>query len=220
VDSNGAPAGISVDLAKALGVAINQPVEIRNIPFDGLIPSLKSGKIDLIISSMTSTPQRAESIDFSDPYLHTGLCLLVGRNSSVKSVADLNNSSMTVAVKQGTTGQIYASTHLQKARVLVLDKEDACVLEVIQGKAEAFIYDQISILKHFHQHQDSARIILEPFQQESWAIGIQKGRNDLRTRVNEFLARFRAQDGFNQLGQKYLSAEKRHFEEQGVKFVF
>ena len=80
-DDHGQPAGVSPDLAKALGKFLGREVEIQNVPFDGLIPSLQTHKIDLIISSMTATPERAKSIAFSDPYLRTGLCLLVGKNS-------------------------------------------------------------------------------------------------------------------------------------------
>src|SRR5690348_12058439 len=72
VDEAGHPAGISVDIAKALGDYLGKKTVIRNIPFVGLIPALKSWKIDLIISSMTVTDERRRSIDFSDPYLRTG----------------------------------------------------------------------------------------------------------------------------------------------------
>src|SRR4051794_16222310 len=64
-DEKGNAAGVSVDLAKALGKYLNREVEIQNTPFDGLIPALKTGRIDLIISSMTATPERAQSLDFS-----------------------------------------------------------------------------------------------------------------------------------------------------------
>src|SRR5690349_6158238 len=72
VDPQGKPSGISVDMAKVLGQRLHREVQIENIPFDGLVPALKTGKIDLIISSMTETPARAQSIAFSEPYLHTG----------------------------------------------------------------------------------------------------------------------------------------------------
>src|SRR5579863_7695802 len=68
-DEKGQPTGVSVDLAKALGKFLGREVEIQNLPFDGLIPSLQTRKIDLIISSLTATAERAKSIDFSDPYL-------------------------------------------------------------------------------------------------------------------------------------------------------
>src|SRR5690349_11371645 len=58
VDPQGKPTGISVEMAKELGKFLEKDVQIQNIPFDGLIPALKTGKIDLIISSMTETPER------------------------------------------------------------------------------------------------------------------------------------------------------------------
>ena len=76
-----------MDLANALGKFLGREVEIQNIPFDGLIPSLQTHKIDLIISSMTATAERAKTIEFSDPYLKTGLCLLVGKNSAIQSIS-------------------------------------------------------------------------------------------------------------------------------------
>ena len=83
----GEPSGISVELARALGDYLHRPVAIENIPFDGLIPALKTGKIDLVISSMTATPERAQSIDFSAPYARTGICLLVRKDSPITSAA-------------------------------------------------------------------------------------------------------------------------------------
>src|ERR1043166_6068050 len=108
VDPQGKPVGVSVDLAKALGQHLHQEVQIENIPFDGLIPALKTGKIDLIISSMTETPLRAQSIDFSEPYLRTGLCLLVNKKAAIRSMSDADQPGYNIAVKQGTTGQLYA----------------------------------------------------------------------------------------------------------------
>ena len=56
----GNPGGVSVDLARALAEYLHEPLTIENIPFNGLIPALKTGKIDAIISSMTETPERAQ----------------------------------------------------------------------------------------------------------------------------------------------------------------
>src|SRR5277367_5416429 len=101
VDTNKQPTGVSVDLAKDLGQFLGRQVEIQNIPFDGLIPSLQTHKIDLIISSMTATEERAKSIAFSDPYLTTGLCLLVGKDSPIQSIDDVDAPDRTVVVKKG-----------------------------------------------------------------------------------------------------------------------
>jgi len=219
-DEHGAPAGVSVDMAKALGEFLGKKTVIDNIPFDGLIPSLKTGKIDLIISSMTATPERAQSIDFSEPYLKTGLCLLVGKNSKIQSIQEVVQPGRTLVVKKGTTGHTYAANHLKEAKVLVLDKEAACVLEVAQGKADAFIYDQMSTFKNWQKNPETTRPILKPFQEESWAIGIRKGNNALRIGVNRFLADFQAKNGFEALGERYLKEQKEAFKQMGYPFYF
>jgi polar amino acid transport system substrate-binding protein len=219
-DTRGNPQGVSVDLARALAEYLHEPLTIENIPFNGLIPALKTGKIDVIISSMTETPERARSIDFSNPYLNTGLCLLVKKNSPIQGIGDLDRPGMTVVVKQGTTGQEYARDHINTAQVLVLDKETACVLEVAQGKADAFVYDQMSTYANWKRNPETTRPILRPFQAESWAIGIRQGNDALRAQVNAFLADFRAAGGFDRMGDHYLSEEKAVFRQMGVPFVF
>lgn len=219
-DHDGHPSGVSVDLAQALGKFLGRDVEIENIPFDGLIPSLQTHKIDVIISSMTATPERAKAIAFSDPYLTTGLCLLVGKNSAIESISNLDTPARTIVVKKGTTGHLYTEGHIQQARVLVLDKEDACVLEVLQGKADAFIYDQISTYENWSRHQDATRAILKPFQQETWAVGLRQSDAALLQQVNQFLKNFRDQGGFEQLGDRYLKEQKEAFRKLGYPFYF
>jgi polar amino acid transport system substrate-binding protein len=219
-DPQGHPTGVSVDLANALGKYLGKEVEIQNTSFDGLIPALKTGKIDLILSSMTATPERAQSIDFSDPYLKTGLCLLVAKNSPIQSIADLDQPGKTVAVKQGTTGHAYATKTFQKAKVLVLDTESSSVLEVVQGKADAFIYDQMSTYLNWKKNADTTRPILKPFKEESWAAGVRKGNAELLDKVNEFLKDYRAKGGFEALGDKYLKEQKEAFRQMGYPFYF
>ncbi len=219
-DATGAPAGVSVDLARALAAHLGKPVRIEDMAFDSLIPMLKTGKVDLIVSSMTATAERAKSIDFSDPYATAGLCLLTGKDSRVRESGDLDQPGITVAVKSGTTGHVFTEAGLKHAGPRVLDDADACVVEVIQGKADAFIYDQLSILRYWKIHPDRTRALLSPIQTEPWAIGIRKGRPELLKSVNAFLADFRKSGGFDRLAAKHLAGEKREFEERGIPFLF
>lgn len=217
-DTAGKPAGVSVELANELGRHLGKKVVIQNIAFDGLIPALKTGKIDMIISSMTANEERAKSIDFSEPYIYTGLCLLLGKDSPARSIKDLDEPDRTVAVKKGTTGHAYASKNIKRANLLVLDKEAAAVLEVVQGKADAFIYDQMSTYQNWQKNQATTRAILEPFQREAWAVGIRKGDYDLKRKVNAFLREFRKRGGFEKLGDKYLKEQKDAFKKLGYQF--
>lgn len=220
LDASGQPTGVSVDLARALGEHLGRPVRIENIPFVGLIPALKSKRIDLIISSMTDTPERRESIAFSEPYLSTGLGLLAGKNSPVQGAADLDQPGRVVAVRQGTTGEVWARANLKQAKVLALEKESSAVLEVVQGRADAFVYDQMSVWQNGRRHPDATRALLTPINRESWAIGLRSSDAALRDEVNAFLKSYRAAGGFDRLADKYLREQKTDFAAKGVPFFF
>lgn len=219
-DAQGQPAGVSVDLSKAIAKALKRELKIENLPFDGLIPALKTGRIHLIVSSLTRTPERAESIDFTAPYAETGLCLLVAKSSPVQQVADLDQAGRKVAVKKGTTGHAWAAARLKQAEVLVLDKEAAAVLEVSQGKVDAFIYDQLSVFQHWKRNPETTRAVLQPFQKETWAVGVRKGDERLREQVEEAVVEFRYQQGFENLGNTWLKETKAEFRKLGITFIF
>ncbi len=221
INASGNPTGVSVDLAEALGKSLGRPVHIENIPFTGLIPSLKTGKIDCIISSMTDTPERRASIAFSDPYLTIGLALLVGKNSPIQSIAELDQAGKTIAVRQGTTGEVWARGHIRHARILALEKESAAVMEVTQGNADGFLYDQMSVWKNAQEQPSTTRALLAPIQKENWAIGLRiDSPRNLRDKINVFLQSFRASGGFEKLGDKYLADQKKAFQAQGIDFYF
>lgn len=213
---SGDPDGISVKLAEALAADLKRPLKIVPMEFSGLIPSLKSGSVDLVISSMTATDERRQSIDFSEPYAFTGLALLVGKNSDIQSIDDLKSPGRRLAVKSSTTSEAWASRNLPAAKVTTFTDDAACVLEVAQGRADGFIYDQLSILRYQRKNPDTTRAILKPFTEESWAVGISKRNPELLAQTNAFLARFRAEGGLEKLTDQYLKEEKTALAEQGI----
>jgi polar amino acid transport system substrate-binding protein len=217
-DSGGNPDGVSVRLAEALAAHLGRPLEIESMTFEGLIPGLSSGKIDLVISSMTATDERRKSIEFSDPYVTTELAILVGDDSIHAGIEDLKKGTPTIAVRRGTTGETYAQQHLQNAKLTSLTLDATCALEVSQGKADAWIYDQLSIWQHHKSHPDTTRALLDPFQREQWAIGIRKGNDLLRDQVDTFLAQFKAENRFAPLEEKYLLEQRALHEEMGTPF--
>ena len=218
-DAAGNPHGVSVDLAKALAADLGRPLKIVPMEYSGLIPALKSGSVDLVLSSMTATEERRKSIDFSDPYAFTGLALLVGKDSRIESIEDLRGAGRKIAVKAGTTGEAWVTRHLPEAKAVVFTDEASCVQEVAQGRADAFIYDQLSIYRYSRNNPDTTRPILEAFVEEPWAIGIAKGNGGLREQVNVFLHKFRDDGGLTRLGNLYLKEEKVFLETQGIPFI-
>lgn len=221
-DTDNKPTGISVDLAKELGKALDREVIIENLAWTGLIPALETGKIDVIISSMTINEERKKTIDFSDPYASIGLALLIGKDSDVQSYEDLKQPGKILAVKKGTSGHLYAEQYLPAENIMVFDKESACVLEVVQGKADAFTYDQLTVFRQWQENKESTRAALEPYQEQSdyWGIGVSKKNPELTQKINSFLSDFQAEGGFDKLSDKYLKQEKDTFTELGIPFFF
>ncbi len=218
LDEQGKPAGIGVDLARALAASMQRELKIENTPFDSLITALKTGRVDLVVSSMTATPERAESIDFSEPYIRTGIAILANAKTDIRGVGDLDRPGRIVVTKTGTTGYLYAKGHFKQATVRVLPEEANCALEVSQGKADAFLFDQMAVYQHARKYPATTRALLEPFQRENWAIGIRKGNEELRTQVNAFLRDFRGSNSLEALGEKYLKADREAFAKMGSPF--
>jgi polar amino acid transport system substrate-binding protein len=218
-DKTGTPDGVGVKLAEALAKHLGRPLKIVPMDFSGLIPALKTGNIDLIISSMTATEERAKSIDFSNPYAFTGLALLVGKNSDIQSIDDLKKAGRTVSVKAGTTAETWAIQNIPQAKRTVFESQTTCVMEVVQGRADAFIYDQLSIYQYARENPETTRGLLKPFVEESWAIAVAKGNGELLGKVNGFLDDFRKDDGFGKLGERYLKDEKKFLEAAGIPFI-
>jgi len=220
LDPDGNPTGVSVDLAIAIAKDLDRPLEIVPLPFDGLITALKTNKIDLILSSMTANEKRRQSIDFSEPYVRTGLALLTSKSSTIEGLDDLKKPGSKVAVRLGTTGEAFAAAQLPDARVTTLEDNAACVMEVVNDRVDAYIYDQLSIFRYHQQHPDTTHALLKPIQEEFWAIGIAKGNDELRSEVNTALSKIRKSGHFDELADRYLAKEKASLEAMGVPFIF
>jgi polar amino acid transport system substrate-binding protein len=220
-DAAGNPSGVSVDFAKALGEYMDMEVEIVNTAWDGLIPSLQTGKADFVISSMTITEKRKQEVDFSDPYANALLAILANKNSGIESIDDLNQPGKKIAVKTGSTGYIYAQENLWNTEIIALVDESACVTEVSQGKADGFLYDQLTIYRNNQKHPDTTAAIFIPFQNvEYWGAAVKKGNEELLNNINKFIEEYTAEGGFDELTDKYLKEEKSAFSELGFQWFF
>ena len=206
-NEKGEPVGFDVDIAKLAAKELGVEIEIKDMEFNGLIPALQGGKVDMIISGMTRTLTRAKTVTFTDPYFETGLCLLLSQKKApdIKDVKELNAEGRVVAVKLGTTGDIIATQMLSKAQINRYKDETACVREVVTGRADAFLYDQLSISKHHKENPESTRAILKPFTYEPFAIALRKGDFDFLTWLNMYLEIIKRDGRYDELYKKYFS---------------
>ena len=221
VDKAGKPAGISVDIAKKFGEYLGRPVEIQSISWTGLIPSVRTDKIDVIISSMSPTTERAKAVSFSIPYVTSGLALLVKANSPIKKFTDIDKK-MVVAVKTGTVGDVYVRKHLPDNTIRQFESVNACVLEVAQGRADAFIYGPLTLYQNYLKHPNTTRVILDrvPGTTNFSAMAIKQSNKELLEQANNFIRDMAKTDFFDKLGEKYLGDIKKMYKAKGLPFYF
>ena len=220
-DNEGNPTGVSVDIALAIGDFLGCEVEIVDTAWDGLIPSLQTGKADFVISSMTITEKRKEEVSFSVPYANAYLAILANKGSGIESIDDLNRPGMKVAVKTGSTGFFYAEENLSEAEIIGLPDESACVTEVAQGKADGFLYDQLTIYRNNKNNPDTTSAVFIPFQDvEHWGVAVGKDNAWLLEQIDAFIEEYHSEGGFDALTEKYLKEEKKAFDEFGFKWFF
>lgn len=220
-DEAGSPYGISPAFMEEFGNEYGYDVRIENTAFDGLIPALQTGKADAVMSSITITDEREQAVDFTDPYAVAQLAILANAESGVESIDDLDSPDKTVAVKTGSTGDVYATNNLTNANIVRLADESACVTEVTQGRADGFLYDQLTIYRNNQANPDTTRAVFIPFQDpEYWGIAVASGNDELRGQFNEFIAKCKEDGTFDNLTQEFLPEEKKAFDELGFRWFF
>ncbi|HEP1166041.1 TPA: ABC transporter permease subunit [Staphylococcus aureus] len=135
-------AGVDIDLAKKIAKDNNLKLKIVNMSFDSLLRALKTGKIDIIISGMTSTPERKKQVDFSDSYMMTKNIMLVKKDkvNDYKDIKDFNNKK--VGAQKGTEQEKIAQTEIENASITSLSRLPDVILALKSGKVEGVVVEK------------------------------------------------------------------------------
>ncbi|SHC36496.1 extracellular glutamine-binding protein [Staphylococcus aureus] len=135
-------AGVDIDLAKKIAKDNNLKLKIVNKSFDSLLGALKTGKIDIIISGMTSTPERKKQVDFSDSYMMTKNIMLVKKDkvNEYKDIKDFNNKK--VGAQKGTEQEKIAQTEIENASITSLSRLPDVILALKSGKVEGAVVEK------------------------------------------------------------------------------
>ena len=200
--------GFDVDLARQMAKAMGVKLEIVNTAWDGIIPGLLTDKYDIIMAGMTLTPQRNLQINFADPYIVIGQSILVrkGLENEIKSYKDLNDPKYTVVSKLGTTGDIAAKRYLSKAKLRLFETESDSAIEVMNGKADAFVYDLPFNAVYASQNPGKLNHIDQPFTYEPLAWGVRKGDPDFLNWLNNYMRQIRGDGTYDKIYAKWFES--------------
>ncbi len=206
-DKKGDFVGFDIDMAKEMAKAMGVKFVALNTAWDGIIPALTTNKFDIIMSGMTITQERNLKINFADPYIIVGQTILLAKKheGTVKSYKDLNDPKYIVTSKLGTTGEQAVKRLMPRANYKSFETEPEAALEVVNGKADAFVYD-LPYCVVFNAQQGKGKLVFldQPFTFEPLAWAINKGDPDFLNWLNNFLRQVKNDGRYDRIYNKWI----------------
>lgn len=180
-------AGIEADLARALAPTLDMRLEFVETPWESLIPALRSGRIDVIMSGMSVTEDRAAQVNFVTPYLRTGQMALIRSADAARlgSPANLYGTTGTVGFETGTTGEMFVRGTLKAATPEAFSAPDEGVAALREGRVDVFIHDAPTIWR-VAGDKDEREImgLFWPLTEEYLAWAVARNNDELLRRMN------------------------------------
>lgn len=209
-DKKGEIIGFDVDMAKRIAKAMGVKLELVSTAWDGIIPALLTDKFDMIMSGMTLTQERNMKVNFATPYIIVGQSILVKKEhaAAVKSYKDLNDKKYKVASKLGTTGEQATKRMIPNATYISFETEQEGVMDLVNGKIDAFVYDLPYMAIANAQKSEGKLIFLdEPFTHEPLAWAVRRGNHDFLNWLNNFMAQVKADGTYDKIYAKWFLSD-------------
>jgi ABC-type amino acid transport substrate-binding protein len=167
--------GLEVDLAQGLGYALGLEVEIVQRPFGKLLPALKKGQVDMVISGVDITAERTKDFLFVGPYLLSGKSLVTTSKAlaGAETVEDINQPDVTFVTLKNSTSAAFVKRNVPKAKLVGVDTYEEAIAKVIDGSASAMIADLPACVLAILRNPDAGLITLEePLSVEPMGIAV------------------------------------------------
>jgi polar amino acid transport system substrate-binding protein len=208
---NGQPAGFDIDMGKQIADYMGLRPKILDIDFDGLIPALQGGRVDIINSAMYINPERAAKVDFV-PYMKIGESL-IGRTDSNVTISKLPDdlSGKTVAVTRGAIGEDYMNDFnaelngkgLPPMNIMALPNNQDALLAVQSGRADAFDTSTPGAAHTLSESPDKFKVFTTFALDTQIGIAMPKNKPELKAAIEAAVRRFIDDGKYNELLQKY-----------------
>jgi polar amino acid transport system substrate-binding protein len=204
---NGKITGVEPDLAVMLGTALNRPIQFINLSWDNLIPALIEGKIDIIMSGMTITQVRKALINFTDPYLKSGLATLMRAEDAYgfNSLENILNSDSTVGAIAGSTSETFVRENFLNAlTVIPFQNTSDVVYSLKTRRIDLFVYHAPFIVWLASENEGSLTGFLQPLKVEYLGWGVRRGDEEFLKQVNSILRNWKRDGTLKQVLIRWL----------------
>jgi polar amino acid transport system substrate-binding protein len=158
-DASGDFVGFEIDLVKEVGKRLDRPVEVVNIPFNGLFPAVQSGRISIALSSITITDKRLRSVSFAQPYYDSAQSLTVLARNPASGLGDMDGK--VIGVDTGSTGDMWTTANQEKygfAEIRRFEGLAPAMLDLQSGRIDGYISD-IPSLEYFIKDKPHFKVV-------------------------------------------------------------
>jgi polar amino acid transport system substrate-binding protein len=206
IDTNGTPTGFDVESIQWIAQDQGFSVTIQPMAWDGIIPALQAGKIDMVYSGMTKTPERMEQVNFSKTYWVVNQAI-AARNSSTVTMDDFLAGKVTVGTQRGSSADTWLENNLVKngtlksANLTLYDNFPLALTDLTNGRTDVVMFDE-PVVVHAIKGQPVKKIGIIPTD-EAYGVAVRKGDTQLLDTINTGLDHLMASDKWNELIKKY-----------------
>lgn len=215
--------GFDIDVAKKIAKDLGVKLKIDEMQFDGLLGALKTGKIDMIISGMSKTPERAKEVTFSDTYLAAKQKILIRKSDIDKYKTTMDFNNVKVGAQKQTTQEELAKTQLDGSKVTSLAKFTDLVLQLENKKIDAIVAE--GPVGQAYVDQNKSLTLINPGFTNSiknTAVALPKDSPALTAQVNKSISEIKSQKlmpKYQKAANKLMFSKQSFFKEYGSYYV-
>ncbi|MCE8017279.1 transporter substrate-binding domain-containing protein [Halomonas sp. MCCC 1A17488] len=198
--------GFDMDIIAAVAERAGFDYELETMDFNGIIPAVQTGNVDVAIAGITITEERAEIVDFSDPYYDSGLKILVRADEDgVEQIEDLEGK--TIATKVGSTSYDFLQENLgDSAEITPYPGSSDMYMALLGGSADAVFYDAPNV-SYFAQTRGEGRtkVVGPLYEGQQYGIVFVKGSEWVEP-ANQALAEMREDGSYDEIHEKWFGS--------------
>jgi polar amino acid transport system substrate-binding protein len=202
--------GVEADLARLLAAELGRPVKFIELRWADQISALMAGQTDIIMSGMSVTQARRMRIEFSDPYLKSGLVAMmhIENTRQYNSIETIKGIILNIGMVKGTTSELFVRKEFPNAAgVITFNKSGDAPFSLKTRAIDLFVHDAPSIMWLVSENEADFTALWEPLNDETIAWGVRRNDRELLMKVNTILARWKQDGTLKQILLRWLPPE-------------
>jgi polar amino acid transport system substrate-binding protein len=202
--TDGKQTGYDIEILGTIATDAGLTLDVKDLPFDGILASLAAGDCDVVGSAVTITAERAQQVDFSKPYFDADQSLLVHTADKAKYAKLTDLSGQRIAVQSGTTGETYAKAHKPDGATIVSFEDSDGMFGAITSNDVAGVLQDFPV-NAYRTTKDKTLTVVETYPTgEHYGYAVKKGNTAVVTFLDEGLAKLHADGRFDTIHTTYF----------------